>query len=36
MNKDARPESGWRGSREVWLEAAHEVLIAEGAIPGKK
>lgn len=30
MNKDARPESGWRGSREVWLEAAHELLIHSG------
>lgn len=25
------PESGWRGSREVWLEAAHDMLIESGA-----
>lgn len=30
MSKGERPESGWRGSREVWLEAAHEVLIHSG------
>lgn len=30
MNKNARPESGWRGSREVWLEAAHELFVHSG------
>jgi AcrR family transcriptional regulator len=30
MSKDALPESGWRGSREVWLEAAHDLLVQSG------
>lgn len=30
MKKVAIPESGWRGSREVWLEAAHELLVSSG------
>lgn len=30
MNKDTLPESGWRGSREVWLEAAHDLLVHSG------
>ena len=30
MKKDVLPESGWRGSREVWLEAAHELLVQSG------
>lgn len=30
MSKGELPESGWRGSREVWLEAAHDVLIQSG------
>lgn len=28
--QNALPESGWRGSREVWLEAAHELLVQSG------
>jgi len=24
------PETGWRGSRDVWLDAAHELLIESG------
>ncbi len=28
--QNARPETGWRGSREVWLEAAHELLVQSG------
>lgn len=30
MKKDVLPESGWRGSREVWLAAAHELLVEAG------
>lgn len=30
MTKAALPESGWRGSREVWLEAAHQLLVNSG------
>ena len=30
MKQDADPETGWRGSREGWLEAAYTVLIREG------
>lgn len=27
---EGRPDSGWRGSREGWLAAAHEALVREG------
>ena len=30
MNKDRLPDTGWRGSREVWLQAAHETLVTSG------
>jgi AcrR family transcriptional regulator len=30
MNQEPLPESGWRGSREVWLDAAHALLIESG------
>lgn len=30
MSDDPLPETGWRGSRDVWLEAAHAVLIESG------
>jgi AcrR family transcriptional regulator len=30
MKKEVLPETGWRGSRDVWLEAAHEVLVSSG------
>lgn len=30
MKKETHPETGWRGSRDVWLEAAHEVLVSSG------
>ncbi len=30
MKKIEVPDSGWRGSREVWLEAAHELLVHSG------
>lgn len=31
MKQDRIPESGWRGSRDVWLEAAHALLVESGA-----
>lgn len=31
MTTVALPQSGWRGSREVWLEAAHALLVDSGA-----
>ena len=30
MDETAKPETGWRGSREGWLEAAYAALIREG------
>ena len=30
MNQEILPETGWRGSREVWLDAAHGLLIESG------
>lgn len=30
MKTTERPETGWRGSREGWLEAAYSALVAEG------
>lgn len=30
MTKKAAPETGWRGSREGWLEAAYDALIDSG------
>lgn len=27
---DSEEDSGWRGSREVWLQAAYRALVAEG------
>lgn len=30
MMDTARPETGWRGSREGWLDAAYAALIREG------
>jgi AcrR family transcriptional regulator len=30
MENRQSTETGWRGSREVWLQAAYEVLIREG------
>jgi len=30
MNDDEPQETGWRGSREVWLEAAHDALVEHG------
>lgn len=30
MKQDTIPETGWRGSREVWLEAAHALLVESG------
>ena len=27
---DTKPETGWRGSREGWLEAAYDTLVREG------
>ncbi len=30
MNESEKPDSGWRGSREGWLEAAYAALISEG------
>lgn len=30
MNDDGPQETGWRGSREVWLEAAHDMLVESG------
>jgi len=27
---DTKPETGWRGSREGWLEAAYDMLVHEG------
>ena len=30
MTRKSRTETGWRGSREVWLDAAYDVLIHEG------
>jgi AcrR family transcriptional regulator len=30
MTTQPLPESGWRGSRDVWLEAAHAMLVQSG------
>lgn len=30
MEQAARTETGWRGSREGWLEAAYSALVSEG------
>lgn len=30
MAEDEKAETGWRGSREGWLAAAHEALVREG------
>ena len=30
MQREEKSESGWRGSREAWLEAAYSALIHEG------
>ena len=30
MTEDEKPQTGWRGSREAWLEVAYEALIREG------
>lgn len=30
MKQDADPETGWRGSREGWLDAAYAAFIREG------
>ena len=30
MTDDDLPETGWRGSREVWLDAAHALLVESG------
>ena len=32
---DTKPETGWRGSREGWLEAAYDTLVREGVEAGK-
>lgn len=30
MSKDRKTDTGWRGSRELWLNAAYETLIESG------
>jgi len=30
LEEISRPNNGWRGSRDLWLEAAYEVLISAG------
>lgn len=30
MSKDRKADTGWRGSRELWLNAAYETLIESG------
>ncbi|WP_172329165.1 TetR/AcrR family transcriptional regulator [Mangrovicoccus sp. HB161399] len=30
MTEDTLPERGWRGSPEVWLDAAYEALVGKG------
>jgi AcrR family transcriptional regulator len=30
MNKPSPPERGWRGSADVWLDAAYQILVESG------
>ena len=35
MDQAERTETGWRGSREGWLEAAYAALVTEGVVSMK-